>query len=72
MENVIRADQLTTQGHYVERVVTPQLTRNYWEPQRVMAVYHPDQTPGLTFFRLKNGDEFKIPNSFPVTLSKAN
>lgn len=68
MENIIRADQLSTQGHYVMSVLSPFGRKTYWKPARVMAAYHPSQFPGLTVFRLDNGDEYKVPNSAPITI----
>lgn len=67
-ENIIRADQLTTQGHYVTAVIAPQCRKNYFEPQRVMSHYHPYQYPGLTVFTLKNGETFKVPNSTAIAI----
>lgn len=69
MENIIRADQLTTQGHYVVSVLSPFGRKSYWEHARVMSVYHPSQFPGLTVFRLDNGDEHKVPNNAPITIA---
>lgn len=67
-QNIIRADQLTSQGHYVTSILSPYGRQNYWKPARVVSHYHPTQTPGLTVFTLDNGDTHKVPNSAPITL----
>lgn len=71
MANTIRVDQLTTQGHWVEKVTTPTHTKLYDRPYRVMKVYHPSLMPGMTVFALANGDEYKLPNHLTVTVLTA-